>query len=496
MGRRSQKPKDDETGCWKCELQGLQCDRGTCQSGYCIPCGHAGVIYSPNHFEGFFSYALRDHMLLLVGRKYLGLNARKDVLEIDITRSKGLSKPHQLVTWSKVGLSNNRLNYQLDKIVFESYLPNVRCRTATTSLITSALFGRGYLTLLFPCNVKEGAGIFSDTICLFNLALARLHESIDEVTNGFNQDVQRNERYWAEAASSLAILYPGLLHAQDRLDDHTTQPFFGDLTLADLLAGRIKSTLAHFNHLLCHGMLRCDLEWTSVLEGSLEDMRTNVEISSLAIRAFKQHDLMSTRSLSTSSSGSSLICPTNTPPSSIEGTPPEKSVTASSGMSRRYGWLDTGPRPPLTTSTKRPAPLWDPFQDPIVFHLGPSSPTLNGRHTTFSKSATIPYGDTFNISAPPPLSTIYTSQLNDFSDPVPLEPFPQDNGSSDITSPESFPNWQALGMSSDVPSEIEQIHSHVSLPLSHTSDLGKETSDLDSRDLFSDPQYPYTSIIG
>jgi hypothetical protein len=165
-------------------------------------------------------------MLLLVGTKYVGFNPRKDVLEIDITRSKGLSKPHQLVTWGKLGLSNNRLNHQLDKIVFESYLPNVRCRTATTNLITSALFGRGYLTLLFPCNVKEGAGISPDSICLFNLALARLHESIDEVANGFNQDVQRNERYWAEAASSVAILYPGLLHAQDRLENHTTQPFF------------------------------------------------------------------------------------------------------------------------------------------------------------------------------------------------------------------------------------------------------------------------------
>jgi hypothetical protein len=241
-------------------------------------------------------------------------------------------------------------------------------------------------------------------------------------------------------------------------------------------------------------MLRCDLEWTSVLEGSLEDIQTNVEISSLAIRAFKQHELMSTRSLSTSSSGSSLIYPTNTPPSSIEGTPSEKSVTASSDMSRNYGWLDTGPRPLLTTSTKRPAPLWDPFQDPIVFHLGPSSPTLNGRHTTFSKSATIPYKNTFNISDPPPLPTVYTSLWNDFSDPPPLESFTQDNGSSDITSPESFPNWQALGMFSDVPSEIEQIQSHVSLPSSHASGLGKETSDLDSRDLFSDLQYPYTFI--
>jgi len=223
-------------------------------------------------------------------------------------------------------------------------------------------------------------------------------------------------------------------------------------------------------------------------------MQTNVEISSLAINAFKQHELMSTRPLSASSSGSSSICPKNTPPSSVEGISSEKSVTASSDMSRSYGWLDTGPRPPLATSMKRPAPLWDPFQDPIVFHLGPSSPTINGRHTTISKSATIPYGDTFNISDTPPLPTIYTSQWNDFSDPVPLEPFPQDNGSSDITSPESFPNCQALGMFSDVPSEIEQIHSHVSLPSSHTSDLGKETSDLDSRDLFSDPQYPYTFI--
>jgi len=82
-------------------------------------------------------------MIFLVGTKYVGFNPRKDVLEIDITRSKGLSKPHQLVTWGKLGLSNNRLNHQLDKIIFESYIPNARCRTATTNLITSALFGRG-----------------------------------------------------------------------------------------------------------------------------------------------------------------------------------------------------------------------------------------------------------------------------------------------------------------------------------------------------------------
>jgi hypothetical protein len=230
--------------------------------------------------------------------------------------------------------------------------------------------------------------------------------------------------------------------------------------------------LEHLNLLLCHQYLECDPEWFAILNGSLEDLRASVKISSLSIKTVKQADLMTTRSLSASSYGLASICSTNTPLSSV------KAIHARDpGNWVGTGWDEPGPGPYSTPFAKFLAPL-----PTITLEQNPSSP-----YSAFS------YGSV-NMEAPPSsFLTIQTPYFNSFSG-SPLEHFPKDNGSSDITSLESFPNWQTLGVFSDVPSEIEKIHSHVSLPSSHTNDLGKETSDLDSRDLFSDPQYPYTFV--
>jgi hypothetical protein len=148
--------------------------------------------------------------------------------------SKGLSNSHHIFTAFEFLPTHHHINHQLDELVWNFYTPNLRCKTATTSLITSALFARGYLTLLFPCNVQEPAGSFSNGIRLFNLVVAQLDQSISEVANGFNEGVQGDKRYWSEAACSLAILIPGLLHAQEGLENHITQPICVSYCLPDL----------------------------------------------------------------------------------------------------------------------------------------------------------------------------------------------------------------------------------------------------------------------
>lgn len=162
---------------------------------------------------------LEDQLLGLVqAPAYAFLHSIEDVHEIHITTSKGLSNLHRLFTRGGFLPSNDHLKYQLDQIVWLYYVPNIRCKTATTSFITSALFGRGYLCILFAYNVMERVETLPSTIRLLSLVLTRLDESISEVVNGFNKErLPDDERYWAEVSASLAILYPGLLNAREGL---------------------------------------------------------------------------------------------------------------------------------------------------------------------------------------------------------------------------------------------------------------------------------------
>ena len=151
--------------------------------------------------------------------------SNKDVLVISITTADGLSNSHRLVSQNESLLSNDQLKNQLDQIIKLHYIPSVGCRTATTGLITSALLGRGYLSLLFPSSATDNAEIFPDDIYLFNLLLTSLDKSIFEVENGFNKaKVLKDERYWTELSAALAIISFGLLHAQEGLNNHTIMP--------------------------------------------------------------------------------------------------------------------------------------------------------------------------------------------------------------------------------------------------------------------------------
>jgi hypothetical protein len=150
--------------------------------------------------------------------------SNEDVLVI-ITTADGLSKSHRLVSQNESLPSNDRLKYRLDQIICRHYIPSIGCRTATTGLITSALLGRGYLSLLFPSSVTDNAETSLYDLCLFNLLLTSLDKSIFEVENGFNKvKVLNDERYWTELSAALAIISFGLLHAQEGLNNHTIMP--------------------------------------------------------------------------------------------------------------------------------------------------------------------------------------------------------------------------------------------------------------------------------
>jgi hypothetical protein len=184
-----------------------------------LPCS----IRSLTHLEK----DLKDHMLSLVqALGYARLNSHEDVLEITIVTPNGLPELHKLIKLNGFLPSNYHLKHYLDEIVWLHYIPKIRCRTAEGSLIVSALFGRGYLSILFPSNVLNEADTFVDNFCLLNIILIRLHESIHEVVSSFSKEkVPGDERYWLEVSASCGILYFGLLHAQERIKDGSIQPF-------------------------------------------------------------------------------------------------------------------------------------------------------------------------------------------------------------------------------------------------------------------------------
>lgn len=153
------------------------------------------------------------------------LSPDEDVFEINIETPNPLPKSHRLYTQSGFLPSSTHLKYQMDQIVWLCYLPNIRCRSAETSLITSALFGRGYLAILCPSNVVKETETSPHLIRLCGLILTRLHESISEVISAFNRKKAEGDgRYWSEVSAGIAILYPGLVYALKGLKESTFQP--------------------------------------------------------------------------------------------------------------------------------------------------------------------------------------------------------------------------------------------------------------------------------
>jgi hypothetical protein len=168
----------------------------------------------------YINVELGDHLLSLArAGGYAPLKSDQDVLQIDTTTPNGLPNSHRVE-------SRNKFRSSLDKMVWVHYTPKVRCRTSTTNLITNALFGRGYLSILFPSKVVNEAETFTDRLRLLNISLERLDESITKVVDGFNKKVPDNDRYWSEVSASLAILYFGLQHAQEGLKDCSIKPIW------------------------------------------------------------------------------------------------------------------------------------------------------------------------------------------------------------------------------------------------------------------------------
>jgi hypothetical protein len=119
----------------------------------------------------------------------------------------------------------DHLREYFDQKIWQFCILNISCKRATTNLIPSALYGRAYLMFLSPYDVMEGERNFRNGTQFISFVFSRIHESISEVVDGFNKDHGRDDkRYWSEAATAVAILYYGLQHAQEVLEDPDTQP--------------------------------------------------------------------------------------------------------------------------------------------------------------------------------------------------------------------------------------------------------------------------------
>jgi len=164
-------------------------------------------------------------MLLMAGPEYGLLSSDRNYVEVNITTSNGLPSSHRRLGESELISCDAGLKRRFNQMVLKSCVPNIFCKTPTTSFITSAWFGRGYLAILLPCNVVQEGESSSNSILLFNLVVTRLDESISEIVDGFNKDKELgDERYWSELSASLAIIYFGLLEAQGGLKNHTIRP--------------------------------------------------------------------------------------------------------------------------------------------------------------------------------------------------------------------------------------------------------------------------------
>lgn len=223
--------------------------------------------------------------------------------------------------------------------------------------------------------------------------------------------------------------------------------------------------LEYLTLLVRHRNLSCDLGWIDILDGSLEDLRSNLTISSIYVRAITQIDLV--RPLSSRSEGSESLYATNTPLSSIGSAPIKDPETAKPVVSMVTGWLDTGPGCAASPSMEMPASLWDQFSDPNFLDSGQLHPDMNYGKSKSSKSSMLPHGNSNTFLGSSTLPTAFTSPSS---------------GLREYPSPKPIPNSNNEGLFS---SGIEQSPSHVSLPQS--LDWEEETSVWDSRDLS-----PYT----
>jgi hypothetical protein len=166
-----------------------------------------------------------DQMVLTAQRESGPLHLDENYVEINVTASNSMLGFHIRLTESELGSCDTSLKRYFNQMVFNSCVPNIRCKTPTTSFIKSALSARGYLSILLPCNVVQEAESSYNGIHLFNLVVTQLDEIISDIVNGFNKGKELgDERYWSELSASVAIIYFGLLEVQERCKSHIIQP--------------------------------------------------------------------------------------------------------------------------------------------------------------------------------------------------------------------------------------------------------------------------------
>jgi hypothetical protein len=159
--------------------------------------------------------------------------------------------------------------------------------------------------------------------------------------------------------------------------------------MASLLTERMKSTLNYLTFILYRRGINCNRKWASNLDGSLENLRSNVEISTLSITTVKQTRLTYASTLSATIS-SSMALP---PPSTDE--PTFKGIHASTahlcpGNSWNFDDIASSPAPHIEGST---SPEVD-SQPSTTFDLSPPPPLNRAKSAPhFLLSSSLPLGD-------------------------------------------------------------------------------------------------------
>jgi hypothetical protein len=212
-----------------------QCSVGTL-IGNCIPCGNSEPVKPLVPFDGFFTKGsasfsskgpvaylnidMSEHLISLGTKHDLDLSSEGDVLSFATIEPNGWANSLQLQLRGDFSLSNNDLRTQLDQIVLSYYVPRISYRIPRANLPRSALYARGYLSILLPRNLAQETMTFSDSFRLSNVILGRLDKSIEEVTNAADADKsQDDEASKYEVSAAVTILYTGLADAYKRLQN-------------------------------------------------------------------------------------------------------------------------------------------------------------------------------------------------------------------------------------------------------------------------------------
>jgi hypothetical protein len=185
--------------------------------------GSSPKVVHPSLPKGSFAYLNIDmskHLMSLGKKHDLDLSSEGDVLSFTTIEPNGRANSLQLQLRGDFLLFNNDLGTQLDQIVLSYYVPRISYMIPRANLPRSALYARGYLSILLPRNDVGETVSFSDSFRLSNIILGRLDKSIEDVTNAADADKsQDDEASKYEVSAAVAILYTGLADAYKRLQN-------------------------------------------------------------------------------------------------------------------------------------------------------------------------------------------------------------------------------------------------------------------------------------